>query len=63
MDCSVAVVTVNAVEPLIVPRDAAIVLVPTPTPVAKPPVDIVATDGVVDAHVTVPVIFCVELSL
>src|ERR1700722_16780689 len=55
MDCNVA--------PLTVPRVALIELVPTPAPVAKPPAVIVATDGVPDAHVTLPVRFCVELSL
>jgi hypothetical protein len=63
MDCSVAVVTVNTVEPLTDPRVALIELVPVDTPVAKPPAVIVATEGVAEAHVTLPVRFCVELSL
>jgi hypothetical protein len=42
---------------------AVMLLVPTPTPVAKPPEAIVATEVVTDAHVTEPVRFCVLVSL
>src|SRR5579871_4483423 len=63
IDFSVAAVTVNVVDPLIAPDVALIVLVPTPTPVANPPVVIVAVEVVPDAHVTDPVRFCVLLSL
>ena len=57
MDCNDAVVTVNTVEPLMAPSVALIVLVPVPAPVAKPPVVIVATDVVAEAHVTCDVRF------
>ena len=63
MDCSVAAVTVNTVEPLTAPEVALIVLVPTPAPVARPPLVIVAVEVVADAHVTDAVRFCVLLSL
>ena len=63
MDCNVAVVTVSNVEPVTPVRVALMELVPTLTPVAKPPVVIVATEGVAEAQVTEPVRFCVEASL
>ena len=63
IDCSVAAVTVRTVEPLMAPEVAVIVLVPTPAPVAKPPVVIVAVEVVPEAHVTDVVRFCVLLSL
>ena len=50
-------------EPLTAPRVALIELVPTPMPVAKPPVLMDATEGVAEAQVTLPVRFCVLLSL
>ena len=53
IDCSVAAVTVNTVEPLIAPEVALIVDVPTPAPVASPAALIVATDVVPEVHVTV----------
>jgi hypothetical protein len=62
IDVSVAAVTVRVVEPLTVPETALIVLVPTATPVANPPVVIVATPVVAELHVTELVRFCVELS-
>jgi hypothetical protein len=55
-------VTVSVVEPLIAPEAALIVLVPAATPVANPPVVIVATLVVSEVHVAVLVRFCVELS-
>src|SRR5580698_2783626 len=63
IDCSVAAVTVNTVDPLTVFKVALMVLVPTPTPVAKPPAVIVAVAVVPEAHVTEVVRFCVLLSL
>src|ERR1019366_2589416 len=63
IDCSVAGVTVNTVEPLIAPEVALIVLVPTATPLARPPAAMVATVVVPDAQVTEAVRFCVLLSL
>jgi hypothetical protein len=63
IDCSVAAVTVRTVEPLIAPDVALIVEVPTPAPVARPAVVIVAIAVVPELHVTVPVKFCVEPSL
>src|SRR5579871_4497097 len=63
IDCKVAAVTVNVVDPLTPPELALIVLVPMPAPVANPPAAIVATDTVADVHVTEPVRFWVLLSL
>jgi hypothetical protein len=55
-------VTVRVVEPLMAPEAALIVVVPAATPVANPPVVIVATVVVCEVHVAVLVKFCVELS-
>ena len=63
MDCSVAAVTVNTVEPVIAPEVALIVELPLLTAVASPPAVIVATDGVAELHVAVLVRFCVVPSL
>src|ERR1017187_8864123 len=63
IDCSVAAVTVNTVDPLTAPDVALIVLVPTATPLANPPTVIVATPVVADAQVTDAVRSCVLLSL
>ena len=63
IDCSVAAVTVSTVEPTTGPNVALIVLLPTATPVAKPPAVMLATPGVADAQVTSAVRFCVLLSL
>jgi hypothetical protein len=63
IDCSVAAVTVSTVEPLIAPDVALIVEVPTPAPVARPAVVIVAVEVVPELHVTVLVKFCVLPSL
>jgi hypothetical protein len=63
IDCNVAAVTVNTVDPTTDPNVALIELVPTPTPVARPPVVMVAVAVVPDAHVTDAVRFCVLLSL
>ena len=62
IDCRVAAVTVSTVEPT-TPSVALIVLVPTATAVANPPVVMVAFAVVPDAHVTEVVRFCVLLSL
>ena len=63
IDCSVAAVTVNTSTGDVTPlRLAVMLLVPTATPVARPPVVIVATEGVADVHVTVLVIFAVLAS-
>jgi hypothetical protein len=43
METRAAVVTVRVVDPLTVPELAATVVVPTPIPVARPPLEIVAT--------------------
>jgi hypothetical protein len=63
MDCNVAAVTVRTVEPEILPEVALIEEFPTATPEAKPPGVMVALDGVAEIHVTLPVRFCVLLSL
>jgi len=63
IDCRGAAVTVSTVEPTTDPDVALIVLVPTPAPVANPPVPIVAVAVVPEAHVTCDVRFCVLLSL
>src|SRR5271163_1345066 len=63
IDCNVAAVTVRTVEPLIAPDVALIVEVPTPAPVARPAVVIVAVVVVPDDQVTVDVRFWVEPSL
>ena len=52
IDCNVAAVTVSTVEPVMLPSFALIVLVPVATPVARPPLVIVATEVVAEAHVT-----------
>ena len=64
IDCSVAAVTVNTTAGEVTPLKLAVMLlVPTATPVAKPPAAIVATPAVADAHVTEAVSVCVLLSL
>jgi hypothetical protein len=63
IDCSVAAVTVSTVEPTTDADVALMVLVPTPAPVAKPPVVMVAVPGVPDAHVAGGVKCCVLRSL
>ena len=62
MDTSVAV-TDRFVEPLIDPDVAEIVVEPVPVPVARPPLEIVATAVLVELQVTELVRFCVLLSL
>jgi hypothetical protein len=62
IDTSVAV-TVRFVEPLMEPEVARIVVEPVPTPVASPPLVIVATAVFVELQVTELVRFCVLLSL
>ena len=63
MDTSVAVVTVNVVEPVTLPLVALTRLVPAFTPVARPVAVMVAFAGVPEVHVTLVVKFCVLLSL
>jgi hypothetical protein len=63
IDTRVAFVTVSVVDPTTAPLVALIVDVPAFTAVARPAALIVATVVVPDAHVTLPVRFCVELSL
>jgi len=58
-----AALTVRVVDPLTVPKVAATVVVPTPVPVATPPLEIVATAGDEELQVTVLVRFCVLPSL
>jgi hypothetical protein len=62
IDFSVALVTVITVEPVIPLRVALIVDVPLATPVARPALEIVATEVVADAQVTWLVKSCVDLS-
>jgi hypothetical protein len=55
--------TVRFVDPLVAPDAALIVEVPTPTAVASPDVDMVATVVVAELHVAVLVRFFVVPSL
>jgi hypothetical protein len=59
MDTRAAAVTVRVVDPLTVPELAATMVVPTPVPVARPPLEIVATPGDEELQFTVLVRFCV----
>ena len=52
IDTSAADETVNVVEPVMLPKVAAMVVVPTAMPVAKPAALIVATPGAGELHVT-----------
>ena len=64
MDCSVAGVTVNKVEPVTPLKPAVIVLVPVLTAVDSPPAAVMVAVAVVpEIQVTVEVMFFVELSL
>jgi len=63
MDTSVGAVTVSVVLPTMLPLVAEIVLVPAFSADARPALVIVAVVSVPDAHVTLAVTFCVELSL
>jgi hypothetical protein len=67
IETSAAAVTVNVVDPDTVPEVALMVAVPCARLVAKPAVGalllIVATAGMSELHCTVPVMFCVVLSL
>lgn len=55
--------TVNVVDPEMLPDVAVMSDVPAPIPVARPPAVMVATLGVAEPHVTPPVMFCVLESL
>ena len=57
IDCNVAAVTVNTVEPLIAPEVALIVEVPTPAPVARRAGAMVAVAVVPEDQVTLDVRF------
>ena len=63
IDTSTGAVTVRFVDPLIDPEVARIVVLPVATPVASPPLVIVATAVFVELQVTELVRFCVLLSL
>jgi hypothetical protein len=63
IDTSVAAVTVNVVLPEIAPLVALIVVPPTLSAEARPPLLMVAVVVLDDAHVTLAVRFCVVLSL
>ena len=64
IDWRVAAVTVSTSAGDVTPvRLAVMLLVPVPTPVAKPAVVIVATDVVPEVHVTWLVMFAVVVSL
>ena len=58
-EVSAAGVTVNPVEPVIVPEVAWMVVLPVATAVASPPALMVATVVLVEVQVTVLVRFCV----
>ena len=64
IDTSVAGVTVSVSAGLtMLPSVAVMLLVPVPTPVAKPPAAMVATEGIEEVHVTLVVMFCALESL
>ena len=67
IDTSVAAVTVSVVLPLTAPLVAEMTVEPSATPLASPgdpaALEIVAVAVVADAHVTLPVRFCVVVSL
>jgi hypothetical protein len=63
IDTNTGAVTVRLVEPPIAPEIAWIVVLPAATPVAKPPLAIVATAVFVELHVTKLVRFAVLASL
>ena len=63
MDNSAAGFTVSVVKPVTAPNVAVIVLPPTPTPVARPPIEIVAIAGADEFQLTDDVRFCVVPSL
>jgi hypothetical protein len=60
METSAADCTVSVVLPVTEPEVAEMVVVPTATPVARPPAAMVAAAVFVDAQVTEAVRFCVE---
>ena len=63
METRAAAVTVRVVDPLTGPELAATVVVPTPVPVARPPLAMLATPCDEELQVTVLVRFCVLPSL
>jgi len=62
MESRMGAVTVRVVEPTTVPEVAEMVVVPIVKVDAKPPAVIVAKAGVLEAHVTAAVRFCVDPS-
>src|ERR1700733_2890522 len=58
IDTNIGGVTVSVVEPLIEPELACIVVLPAPTPVASPPLVIVATVVLLEVQLTELVRFC-----
>jgi hypothetical protein len=63
IDCSVAALTVRTVDPATLPDVALMDEVPTAKALARPVPLIVATPGAAEAQVTLPVRFCVLLSV
>ena len=63
IETSAAAVTVNTVEPVVVPETALMVAVPIPAPVANPVLLIVAVDVLSEAHIAVEVKSCVVPSV
>jgi hypothetical protein len=57
METRAAAVTVRVVDPLNVPELAPTVVIPTPLPVARPPLEMVATPGDEELQFTVLVRF------
>jgi hypothetical protein len=57
MDTSAGAVTAKVVDPLNVPELAPTVVIPTPLPVARPPLEMVATPGDEELQFTVLVRF------
>ena len=63
IDVSLAVETVNPVEPVVVPKIAEMLVVPLATLVARPALLIAATAAFEELHMTDAVMSCVLLSL
>lgn len=63
IDSNAAGFTVSVVKPLTALKVAVIVLAPTPVPVARPALDIVAIPGADEFQLTEAVRFCVVPSL
>ena len=63
IETRVGAVTVSPADPEVDPEAAVMVVVPTPAPVTRPPVEMLAIAGDDELHVTELVIVCVLLSL